>query len=177
MATRGRNLKPLVNEYCRLHLEGMSVYKIAALFNKKPNSVLRALQYRGVLRPALGRDAEERAAQFFESQGRMVVRQKGDCTFDFLLDGKRVNVKSANLSSFLVKNKPRSNYYFSLKHKKTIFSDYHKEVDLFCFVFLSHERIPMYFLESSKVNVKGTLSIPKSLNTKYPIVLIGHLEQ
>lgn len=159
-----------INYIIDLHLkENLSTAQIGAMLNIKKNTVLKSLRRANVLKRSLGLDVEDQVIQFLRQKGLTVLKQKGDCTFDILLDGKRVDIKSAH------KHK-KYGYYFEIKHKLSLFTDYRKDIDYFLLVFLDEPHAPIYRLESSQINVKRNLHIQNLKSTKYPIDLVGYLE-
>ena len=46
------------------------------------------------MKPALGRDIEEKVAKWLETQGKKVIRQRGDASFDLLVNGKKIDPQS-----------------------------------------------------------------------------------
>src|SRR5690606_37913454 len=86
---------PRVAEYIRLHLDGLSTAQIADRFKAKKNTVLKAIRHHGALRPALGRDVELDVAASTCRLAHSCYRMPGNHPYDLLVDGQRVDVKSA----------------------------------------------------------------------------------
>lgn len=158
------------DNYQHLHLKNhASTAEIAELTGTKKNTVISILRYRGVLRRAPGRDIEEEVAQWYERQGNCVLRQRGDAPYDLLINGKRVDVKSAHLSK-------DGSYSFAIRHdERKSLKDLSAELDYFYLVFLSENGCPIYRLSSHDISVKRDLKIHNIFNTKYPLQLLGYL--
>lgn len=159
---------PAYDLYQPLHEGGLSTAKIAKQFGAKKNSVLKCLRYHGTLRLAPGRAVELEVAAWTAKFARSCYRMPGDHPYDLLVDGERIDVKSARWS--------RNAYYFELVHKNTA-KDYHQHVDEFYLVLTDTPRRQVYRLNAADVSVKRCLTIPKDpTKSKYPLQFLGHLE-
>lgn len=168
------SMKENVAQEVYLHtIKGLSTYKIAELLYGNQRAIRNNLYRHGVLKQALGRDIEERVAKYLEKKGSIVIRQKGDCSYDLLVNNKRVDVKSAHKTFAGGKNDWA--YFFDIKHKDALYTDYHKDKDELYLVFLDEPDCPIYSLDVNDIQVKCTLRITHINNTKYPIKLIGYL--
>lgn len=154
-----------------------SLLEISKLLNQKYDTVKRNLTYRKVIRKALGREIEEQVAKNLEKSGNIVLRQKGDFPFDFLLNHKkRVDVKSAHKS----KDRKYSRYCFQLydgtaygrKFQKNI----SEEVDSLFLVFLDEPNRPIYELSTSQLACKRNLTITEPNKGKYSLRFINFLD-
>ena len=165
-----------IKEEIRLHVEeGLSVYQIANILKQKPNTVLCNLRNHKVLKKSLGLKEQEKIAEWFEDKGHDVVRQRGDCRFDLLIHGHRVDIKTAHLSYVYKKIHNIKRYCFELKHKKTKNNE-GVECDYYILAFLDEPKIPMYLVVSNALIGLKKLSIRENLISKYPLKLIGYLE-
>jgi hypothetical protein len=152
-------------------VKNLSTSQIANKLGMKKNTIIQNLRYHKKLKQSLGRDIEEKIAQWFEKNHIKIIRQKGDCSFDLLIFNQRINVKSAHFQ------KNEHQYKFAVVYKNTKYVDYHKEVDYFILVFLDEPGIPFYSLKSSEVNVTSGITIHNLFNTKYPLQFVGYLEE
>lgn len=166
--SRDDEKSPIVKEYIDLHNSGYSTSEIAKILDKKKNTVIQSLRKYGILRRALGRDVEDEVAIWTCHFASSCFKMPGDCPFDLLVNGVRVNVKSSSLG--------KRGYSFAIRHKQSK-SDYHKHVDEFYLVFLGSPGRPVYRLPSSYVNVSYGIGIPVDISqSKYPLQFLGFLD-
>lgn len=163
---RTRHVDVWVDEYVN---GGLSVYQLAKVYGVPRVNINATLRSRGVLRRTLGYDVENEVYEWLKKKGMNLERQRGDAPFDILCDGMRVDVKSAHLSL-------GGRYYFAIVHEANKGKNYRDAIDYFYLVFLDKQNRPIYRLETTSVFVRRGLSIGDSMNTKYPIELIGHLD-
>lgn len=166
-----KNMNSLVQQEIKLHTQdGLSVYQIADRLKQKKNTVLKNLQYYGVLRKNTGFNTEFLAEQFFKKQGLFVVRQKGDAPFDLIVGREFIDVKSASrgvdgrftfqLQDIRARKEPKD------------FSN----IDWFLIVFIEDELgNPMYKVRPTEINAKQTLCIKNPEESKLPLQFVGYL--
>lgn len=153
-----------------MHLNGKSTREIADELKMKKNTVIKILKYHKLLKQASGVEFEELVARFFENNGSVVERQRGDMYFDLLIDGKKVDVKSAIL------NKKENRSHFEIKHRKSKGFNARK-IDYYILVFKSLKNMPAYKLYANEVFHKSiSLGNPKESNSKYNLYYIGLLK-
>lgn len=159
-----------VNEMVRLHQEeDFSTAEIAKRLGVKKNTVIASLRHRGKLRPALGRDIEERVAQWYEARGARVVRQRGDAPFDFLIEKDRIDVKSSR------KGKVSETFTFELLHKGS--KKKLSYIDKLLLVFIDNEKNPMFLLTTQGIPERSLLRMKDPKLSKLPLQFIGNLEE
>lgn len=166
---RTKHVDIWVDEYVNA---GLSTYQLAEKYGVKQDTVKHSLYARGVVRKALGHGVENEVCRWLKEKGVNVEHQKGDAPFDMLCDGVRIDVKSAHLGM----SSGYSRYHFAIVHESSKGKNYRDKVDYFYLVFLDKENRPIYKLATSSVFVQRGLSIHDSLNTKYPIELVGYLD-
>lgn len=156
-----------IKKQIELYNQGLSTYQIAQLMNTKQNNIYKNLRYYGVIREALGLSEERQVINYLRSIGYEIEEQiRGDAPYDALIQGYRVDIKSANLAT-------NNRYYFEISHRNSN-KDYKTEVDWFTLLFKDTGEI--YNLNIKDINVKTTLSIPMKISTsKYPLKYVGSL--
>lgn len=160
--------------YIELHELELSTAQIAAQFGVKKNSVIAALRYNGALHRAPGRDIEDAVAIWTIGKARSCFKMRGDRPFDLLIDGVRVDVKSAGISIMTPGRSPR--YYFALTHKDRVHAKV-DAVDAYYLVIKDKPGRPIYKLAANAVDVKSTMSLPQSITGgKYSVEFVGHLD-
>lgn len=155
-------------------IAGLSTGQIADKYGYKKNTVLRHLWKQGLLRQGVGRAIEREVAIWLYPLAGAVFLMKGDCPFDLLVDGQRVNVKSA-VGSY-TRNGRFRRHLFTLSHAQSN-ADYHAHVDQFYLVFRDMPYRPVYMLEAASLRVKSCLAICDPDESKYPLRLIGYLDK
>jgi len=158
-----------------LYMNGESSYSIARLLNIDASYVRSIIKKAGIARNP-GRDIEKLVRNKLLKEGHQVEQMKGDYPFDLLVDGKRIDVKSASLT---INNKKANcfGYKFQIQdgsHRKTM-KDFKKLIDEFYLVFLDLPDQPIYSIDSQVINANYTISIPPTFATKYPIKFMGYL--
>lgn len=152
---------------------GLSSYKVAEILKVTPESIRQTLKKRGVGRRRLGKDIEDIIEKWCIKSGFEITRQKENSGFDFLINGKRVDVKSAQKT----RENKRYRYYFQLKDLSNSSHNYKDWVDTIWLVFLNEPGMPIYSLDLTYINVRHGISIASPNKSKYPIDLIGYLER
>jgi hypothetical protein len=161
-----------INKIINLYKKGLSINKISKLLSINRDRVRAILTYRGLTRLAPGRAMEKKVATFLEDRGHKVERQKGDRPFDLLVDGKRIDVKSAHLSGKFL-----DGWRFEMQHDFSREKIHANFIDEFYLVFMENENNRIFCLDSNEVHVKKMLRIPRSFNTKYNLKYIGILRE
>lgn len=164
-----------VQNYINMYKSGHSSYEIARKFNVSRSNVCSLLKRHGIQRRHLGDDVELEVMNFLIDKGKRVEHLEGNSPYDLLVNGKKIDVKSASLS--YDKWNKKNSYVFQLQDRwnRTESKDLQNKVDYFYLVFLSIENRPIYILDSKDVEAKQTLRIYEHLKTKYPIKLLGYL--
>lgn len=173
---KGSDMKLNHDLIMKKYKNGESSYKIASDLGYQSASVRLFLKSRNLLRRTLGRDLEDQVVDYLKKKGHKVVHQKGDASFDALVDGKRIDIKYSS-KGIEHKGKPQLSYVFDIKHKDSFYTDYHRDIDEFYLVFKDEIGCPIYSLPTKDVFVKMTLRINNIKNTKNPLKLIGYLEK
>lgn len=166
-----------VNEAVELYERGFSCNEIAQVLGERKNTVVKNLRYRGVMREQPGAVTESLVARFLISEGHKVIKMPGDAPFDLLVNGERVDVKSAC--------KAGGKYTFSLQthpNKSSVGrwgrtdKDFVRVLDWFYFVFLDEPSCPIYALPSSAVEAKYSIGVSRPPHhKKYKFGLVGYL--
>lgn len=151
----------------------LSTYQIAKILGAKPDTIKHNLMNSGGLRKAPGVDIEEKVLIWLKKKGYTVLAQKGDAPYDLLVDGIKVDVKSAHVC----KDRDYFKYQFDIIHKQNKNKDIISKIDELYLVFLDEINKPIYKLATKYIShLKRSLRINRSLISKYPIKLIGYLE-
>lgn len=159
-------------EVRRLYKEGLSTYKVARQLGLRPSTVQTYIRSEGLSRPAPGVEYERRVASFLLGRGLPVEHQSYTSPFDLLVGDQRIDVKAAHLSGKW--GQGGRAYRFELSHHEA-YKQLAASTDFLYLVFLDKPGSPIYSLRATEVTAKRMLTIPSSLNTKYPIALVGHL--
>lgn len=166
-------MRTITNEYKKLYSSGMSTYEIAKHLKKSPAAVRAVLRRWGFIKPSLGTIVENKVEKWLIGNGKKVIRQKGDAPFDMLVNGKRIDVKSANLC---IQKNQKPCYKFQLHDgANSGEKDLSSYIDFFYLVFLGKSGTPIYSLDIEQVTANYTLSIPDSNKTKYELKFMGFL--
>lgn len=159
-----------MNAYYR---HGMSTYNLAKTIRLPVSSIRRYLYDKGLIRRAPGRDIEDQVVAWAKKKGHRVFQLAGDEPYDALVDGVRVQIKSANPST---EDKPhKKSYRFEINHD--LARNNNKPSDRF-------DELWLVLLPSRQIvslpardidRLKSILSLPQSLKTKYNYTMIGKL--
>lgn len=146
-------MKKLIKQEIKMHTSGMSCKQIAIKLNQKKNTVLVNLRNHQCLRPNTGRLAEDLVENYLIKNNLPYERQKGDSPYDFLINSKKIDVKSAN--------EVAGRYAFELSSDKNrlerkIISE---SCDYLYLVFLDKDKKPCYILDTKEINPIKTLHV------------------
>lgn len=148
---------------------GESARGIAKRMRRKKNSIVTLIRSHGLMRTPPSKLIEHEVAAWASRFASSCRLMPGDAPFDMLLDGSRIDVKSAHLNARF------SGYYFAVGHKESL-KDPAKHIDWYYLVFLDLSGRPVYRMPQHEIKVKRTIHIPVTLKTKYTLELLGHLD-
>ena len=174
-------LSKMSQKQIKLYNQGFSMSEVAKLTNDTKNRVKAKFFYYNsknllITNKPLGKDTEEKVAQWFEDKDWYVERQKGDAPFDLLINKQRFDVKSAH-KTFSDRHSPCYKFQLQDKTERKLDKNFEASLDWFLFVFLDEDGWPMYRLRPTDINIKYTLSITDIKNSKYPLQFLGYLER
>jgi hypothetical protein len=159
-----------VEKICELYKTGMNCHEIAPLFNRKKEWIQEIIRNKGLMRDSEGIKIEKMVIKKLQDVGHEATRMPGNCEYDAVVDGNKVEIKSAHK-----KLRDRSiSYCFELNHRFRIEQiPYKNRFDLVYMVFLDEDRIPVYSIPSENIHIKKRLFItnPKTSIHKTDFVM------
>ena len=164
--------KGYVDYYCELYKQGKSSNEIAKMFGLTQGGVGATLRRRKIMREALGRDIERATIILLKKMGHNVIHQKGDCVYDALVDGHKINIKSAHPTI----NEGKERYVFDIHHKDSKYTNFKKDYEQIYLVFLNGKDNPIYSIETKDIEAKRTLTITNYNRCKYKLSFITNYQ-
>lgn len=157
-----------------MYQRGWSCPRLAKRFGYTKNKMITLMRYEGIIRNAPGRVEENMVLDYLRKQGRKVMQKRGDWYYDALVDGRKIDVKSARISTSFHDGHTYPRYYFEVKHRESVRSN-QTLIDYYYLLF--KESMLLCALPANQVHVQKTVSFPEDpfKSTKYFLQFIGYL--
>ena len=167
--------KEKVAELCAMYGSGLSIHKLSRVFAIHRRTVMFHLRQNGFVLPErLGKDVERAVARRLSESGAVVTTQPENAPYDLLVDGLRVDVKSASRS----RHRGGTRYIFQLQdvtERKKV-KAFDESVDYFYLAFLDAPNRPVYALSTHQELPQSSLSVTDIERCKYPLEFVCNLE-
>jgi len=166
---KGGEIHDKTKRMIALHESGYSSREIANILFMKKNSVVVLLRHHKNLRRSPGLDIEDKIGEFMLAKNNKVEHMRGDWYYDFLINGKKTDVKSSKLHK-------NNAYTFQMQslNKTGKLKNLHK-VDQYILVMT--DDMSIYLLKSTDIKnpYLQNLSLRSHRLDKYPIEFLGCL--
>lgn len=165
-----------VRRQLELYDQGLGSNRVAKIMGVHPTTVTLNVKKYGTIRKGFGMVYEEKVAKYMQNAGKTVIRTRSIDPFDMLIDGEKVDVKSAKCCPRTKQSGGGYGFHMNYSKGRTSEKNIQESCDYYILVFTDRPGVPMYRLNAKDVKVEKLLRITWSLYTKYNLQFIGNLD-